>query len=223
MSTQKRIDKENLIIDAAEKVFFSKGFNAAKMEEVAAEAGMSKPSLYFYFQSKEELQMAITYRAFQLLVDRYYQIIRETSQITGAERVLKILEGYMAYSEKHFYYHEALFDYLSMIRNLNKQSIADQEKFKSIYFQRIQDIHNLPVSIVVKEIESGKKDGSITNPESAETIYLTAWAIVAGYIKLSIYGGAERNTIHHVSLKDWKSYIVELTKSLLTQNLNKNA
>lgn len=218
MVKEKRTIKENSIIDAAERVFFQKGYSAAKMEEVAKEAGMSKPSLYFYFQSKEELYMAITFRAFQLLTDIYYQIIRETSELNGADRVIRIMEGYIDYSEKHFFYHEALFDYLSLVRNMNKLSGADQNKVKSIYYQRIQDVHNLPVSIVVKEIESGKSDGSITNPESSETIYLTAWAIVAGYIKLSIYGGGE--TIHHVSLKDWKGYIIKLTRELLSQKLS---
>lgn len=218
MSTSKRVEKENSIIDAAEKVFFQKGFTTAKMEEVAQAAGMSKPSLYFYFRSKEELYMAITYRAFQLLIDTYYQIIRETSQLTGAERVTKILEGYMTFSERHFFYHEALFDYLSLVRNMNKVEGTEQEKVQSIYFQRIKDIHNLPVSIVVKEIEAGKSDGSITNPESAETIYLTSWAIVAGYIKLSIYGGSDRSSLHHVSLKEWKKYIIHITKNLLTKN-----
>lgn len=219
MSLEKRKEKEKIIIDAAEKVFFQKGFSAAKMEEVALEAGMSKPSLYFYFNSKEELHMAITFRAFQLLTDIYYQIIRETSQLTGAERVLKILEAYMTFSEQHFFYHEALFDYLSLIRNVSKATDAEQAKVKSIYFQRIQDVHNLPVSIVVKEIENGKADGSITNKEDAETIYLTAWAIVAGYIKLSVYGAGDRNSFHQVSLQEWKAYIIKITKNLLIQNL----
>jgi AcrR family transcriptional regulator len=215
MSTVKRTEKENIIINAAEKVFFQKGFSTAKMEEVAQAAGMSKSSLYFYFQSKEELYMAITFRAFELLTDIYYQIIRETSQLTGAERVIKILEGYMTFSEQHFFYHEALFDYLSMVRNHSKVTGIGQEKVKSIYFQRIQDIHNLPVSIVVKEIENGKADGSITNSERAETIYLTSWAIVAGYIKLSVYAGGDRNSLHHVFLKEWKAYIIKITKNLL--------
>ncbi len=217
MSTAKRKEKESLIINAAEKVFSQKGFATAKMEEVAQVAGMSKASLYFYFKSKEDLYMAITHRAFQLLTDTYYDIIDNTSELHGAERVLKILEGYMNFSEKYFFYHEALFDYLSLVRNLSNVSGAEREKINSIYFQKIQDIHNLPVSIVVKEIEAGKTDGSITNPESAETIYLTSWAIVSGYIKLSVYGGSERSSLHHVSLKDWKAYIIKVTRNLLNQ------
>ena len=217
MKSKKRTDKENKIIDAAEQVFFSKGYTGAKMEEVAKAADMSKASLYFYFQSKEEVYMAITFRAFQVLTDLYYQIIRETNGLCGADRVLRIMEGYITFSEKHFHYHEALFDYLSLVRNISKHSGEQQNKVHSIYFQRIQDIHNLPVAIVVKEIKSGKADGSITNPESAETIYLTAWAIVAGYIKLSIYAGGERDTLHHVAVKEWKAYIIQLTKKLLTQ------
>jgi AcrR family transcriptional regulator len=216
MVSKKRADKERMIIDAAEKVIFQKGFSAAKMEDVALEAGMSKPSLYFYFQSKQEIYLAITFRAFQMLTDIYYQVIRDSSGLSGEERVLKILESYLQFSEQHFQYHEALFDYLSFVRNHALATDEDDKTAQSIYFQKIRDIHNLPVSIVVKEIDAGKADGSITNPESSETIYLTAWAIVAGYIKLSIYAGQDRDTIHKVGIQDWKAYIIGLTKKLLT-------
>lgn len=213
MSSKKRTEKENKIIDAAEKVFFRKGFDAAKMEEVAAEAGMSKASLYFYFQSKEEVNLGITFRAFQRLTDLYYQVLREAKGLTGAEKVSRILHSYLTFSEKNFHYHEALFDYLSLVRSEKTEHKAAE----SIYYQRIEDIHNLPVSIVVKEIEAGKQDGSITNPQSSETIYLTAWAILAGYIKLSEYAGAERKTLYTVSIKKWKAYIIQLTHDLLTR------
>jgi TetR/AcrR family transcriptional regulator len=43
------------IIDAALDVFASKGFSAAKLDDIAARAGISKGTLYLYFASKEEL------------------------------------------------------------------------------------------------------------------------------------------------------------------------
>jgi len=131
---EKRQIKEGQILKAAEKVFFSKGYTQAKMEEVATECGLSKASLYFYFKSKEDLYMGITFKAFQALIDKYYLIIDENKGLSGAERVIRILSGYLDFSEKHFDYHEALFNYMSLVRSPNPQNRMVQ----SIYFKKIQ-------------------------------------------------------------------------------------
>lgn len=47
------------ILAAALKTFSSKGFAATKLDEVAKEAGVSKGTLYLYFESKESLFKAV--------------------------------------------------------------------------------------------------------------------------------------------------------------------
>ena len=43
------------ILDAALNVFAEKGFAAARMEDIAARAGVTKGTIYLYFPSKEEV------------------------------------------------------------------------------------------------------------------------------------------------------------------------
>lgn len=47
------------LLDAALDLFVEKGFAATRVEEVAARAGVSKGTLFLYFQSKEELLKAV--------------------------------------------------------------------------------------------------------------------------------------------------------------------
>ncbi|MDI1239681.1 MAG: TetR/AcrR family transcriptional regulator [Polaromonas sp.] len=47
------------LLDAALDLFVEKGFAATRAEEVAARAGVSKGTLFLYFQSKEELLKAV--------------------------------------------------------------------------------------------------------------------------------------------------------------------
>lgn len=47
------------ILDAALKVFSLKGFASTKLDEVAREAGVSKGTVYLYFESKEALFKAV--------------------------------------------------------------------------------------------------------------------------------------------------------------------
>ncbi|WP_088344895.1 MULTISPECIES: TetR/AcrR family transcriptional regulator [Rhodomicrobium] len=47
--------KSRQIMEGARAVFLERGFDAASMGEIARRAGVSKGTLYVYFQSKEEL------------------------------------------------------------------------------------------------------------------------------------------------------------------------
>lgn len=56
---QNRIYRERRILEAALKVFSETGYSGATMDAVAIEAGLSKPTLYQYFESKEALFSAL--------------------------------------------------------------------------------------------------------------------------------------------------------------------
>jgi AcrR family transcriptional regulator len=60
---QRRKDARPLeLLDAALELFVEKGFAAARAEEVALRAGVSKGTLYLYYPSKEELFKAVIVR-----------------------------------------------------------------------------------------------------------------------------------------------------------------
>jgi len=62
-------EKENTtecqILEAAKKVFLQKGFEGARMQEIADEAGINKALLHYYFRSKEKMFGAVFSAAFQ--------------------------------------------------------------------------------------------------------------------------------------------------------------
>jgi AcrR family transcriptional regulator len=55
--------KRRQIMDGAREVFLGQGFDAASMTEIARKAGVSKGTLYVYFDSKEQLFEAIAHEA----------------------------------------------------------------------------------------------------------------------------------------------------------------
>lgn len=56
---QNRMNRERAILDGALKVFAAMGYSGCTMDAVAAEAGVTKPTLYSYFPSKESLFQAM--------------------------------------------------------------------------------------------------------------------------------------------------------------------
>ncbi|CAN7178706.1 TetR/AcrR family transcriptional regulator [Phenylobacterium sp. LjRoot225] len=56
---RRKADRPAEIVQAALAVFAEKGFAAAKLDEIARRAGVSKGALYLYFATKEELFHAV--------------------------------------------------------------------------------------------------------------------------------------------------------------------
>jgi AcrR family transcriptional regulator len=56
---QRRARTRSSLIDAAATVFARRGYHGASLEEVAAEAGLSKGAVYYNFESKEALFLAL--------------------------------------------------------------------------------------------------------------------------------------------------------------------
>jgi len=63
------INRREQILEIATHLF-QKGFRATSLDHVAAEMGVTRPALYYYFRSKEELLAAIYDRAVGVLIDR---------------------------------------------------------------------------------------------------------------------------------------------------------
>ncbi|MDD4114947.1 MAG: helix-turn-helix domain containing protein, partial [Massilibacteroides sp.] len=59
MEQEEKKDVESRIIEAAKQVFVRKGFESATMGDIAAEAGIGRTSLNYYFRNKEMLFEAI--------------------------------------------------------------------------------------------------------------------------------------------------------------------
>nr|WP_198981885.1 TetR/AcrR family transcriptional regulator [Herbaspirillum sp. ASV7] len=66
--------RENAILDAATTVLGSKGYDLMTMDDVAGAVGISKPSLYKHFKSKEELVGETMIRLIDGAIDQLAQL-----------------------------------------------------------------------------------------------------------------------------------------------------
>ena len=64
-----RIAKERRILDAALRVFSETGYSGTTMDALASAAGLTKPTLYQYFASKEQLFSAMMLQQRDLMLD----------------------------------------------------------------------------------------------------------------------------------------------------------
>jgi len=67
------------ILEAALSVFAKKGFAAARMEQIAARAGVSKGTIYLYFDSKEAVFRALVHEVLGNQITRFTDFARASS------------------------------------------------------------------------------------------------------------------------------------------------
>ncbi len=86
------------LLQAAVDLFAEKGYAATSVREIVAAAGVTKPVLYYYFQSKEGIYLEIMTRASNDLQANLEAISDRASSVW--ERLLKLADTtYNAYSE----------------------------------------------------------------------------------------------------------------------------
>ncbi|MFN7008533.1 MAG: TetR/AcrR family transcriptional regulator [Allorhizobium sp.] len=73
--------KRGQILDGAKQVFMKMGFDAASMNDVTREAGVSKGTIYVYFQSKEDLFAALIDREKGRFAEALRDILAESRDV----------------------------------------------------------------------------------------------------------------------------------------------
>src|SRR5688572_6152827 len=62
--------KRQVITATAARMFATQPFHKVRLDDIAAQAGVGKGTLYIYFESKEDLYFSLVYQGFAELVDR---------------------------------------------------------------------------------------------------------------------------------------------------------
>ena len=73
--------KRRQIIEGARRVFIDMGFDAASMNDVTREAGVSKGTIYVYFASKEELFEALIEEERSAIFGDLYQALEQAGDV----------------------------------------------------------------------------------------------------------------------------------------------
>jgi AcrR family transcriptional regulator len=94
-----RVVREQQMLDAAVKVFSNRGFHAASMDEIAEVAGISKPMVYAYLGTKDELFLACLQREATRLMEAVAAGVRPT--VHPDEQLWNGLRSFFAFVGAH--------------------------------------------------------------------------------------------------------------------------
>lgn len=80
-----KLDRANLIFQAAIDTFSEKGFDKATMDDIAARANVAKGTIYYHFKSKEDLFIFLVEEGMELLQEAVLSKVQDT--MSGREKL----------------------------------------------------------------------------------------------------------------------------------------
>lgn len=157
--------KERLL-EAAIALFAEKGYSKTSVREIVAQAGVTKPVLYYYFESKEGIFLAIMTLAAEML----QQIISEVLQTPG-QCLERLIALYQRLSQAIAKYPDLVKLFFTMTFgmsqgapdcNLEEYPQRINETIKNIYFEGL-----------------AKGEVAEVNPEAVSLLFLSLFGLAA--------------------------------------------
>jgi AcrR family transcriptional regulator len=140
LKEQEREARKHLILDAAEKLFSTKPYNAVSMQEIADEAGLAKSSIYTYFPTQEVLFVEAAMRDASILFVEMEEILAKE----GKPDMGNIINTWIDFFSSHdsFFRMSAQF---MLYGNMSKESIERvnpiARRMLDIFDRALQRLH----------------------------------------------------------------------------------
>ncbi|MBP3039569.1 TetR/AcrR family transcriptional regulator [Bacillaceae bacterium Marseille-Q3522] len=99
------------IIEAAERIFFSKGYDHSTMDDVAKAAEFSKRTIYVYFNSKEQLYFEVMIRGYKKLLAMLKENQKLNQAADAIEELRQLAMTLYRFSNEHREYFQAIMEY----------------------------------------------------------------------------------------------------------------
>lgn len=174
-------ERRNRIIQSAEKVFLSKGYQATTMDDVAAEAELGKGTLYLYFKNKDELILALAMRLRMRMIDGFDEAIQRAE--TGLELLEGIASSYCTIVESNKNLFMLSFHVMAAGFDLDPTTPT---------YALWRESGEWSLRIVINAIERGRRDGSIRPDLDAPMVAMHMFSGMFG-ATLVQYGGTEEH------------------------------
>ncbi len=205
------------ILNAAEKLFFSKGYDNVSLNEIAKEVQLGRSTLYLYFENKEELFFAIVLRGAQILNKL---VLKESEKAkTSYEKLAafrdayyKFSKGYPDYLKAYNYLLSGRFDLANIEHTEYKWLPGSESKLYPEYKKKFEEIY-------IKKLEQG----NISNfpiPKFTVSEYLNEILILRREMLNILCNAVEQGKNEGIVRPDVNSVEVTVLQTLIANSLD---
>ncbi len=152
-------DKRERILDAAERIFGQRGFFAARVSEIAREAGVADGTIYLYFKSKDDLLISL----FESRMERVNQLLADAiADLTSpTAKLLALIRTYL----------KLIADQPSVAEVLTIELRQSSKFMKEASNPRFGDLLRMLAAVVAEGQAAGELGDTIPAPIAARMIF----------------------------------------------------
>jgi len=172
--SREKVRRQQEILLAARRVFFSKGIHLATVDDVAAAADLSKGSIYLYFDNKETLLAHLLLEGLQVLLQELEAASSSPESLSAEQRVCKLARAYYQFAQEHPYD----FRLLMAIDRGGFQDSVPADVYARILTDSIQGLE-----MVAEAVRLGVEEGSFVAADPAQAAG-SLWAALHGVLVL---------------------------------------
>ena len=136
---------EERILEAAKKVFHCKGYDGARMQEIADEAGVNKSLVHYYFRNKDNLFQAVFEDAFASLIAKLNEIF--FSELAFTAKIETFIGYYVTFLSQNSYLPlfilNGLYEKPDQIKKMLEKSHLSPERLMDKIRKQVKDELNL--------------------------------------------------------------------------------
>jgi len=159
---QEKAQRREALLNAAQIVFFDKGFERTSMDDIASKAGFSRALLYVYFKDKKDIYRSLRIRSALVLRERMLQHINPES--LGIEQIRQVGEAfYDFYSNDSDHYH-----CLSVDMSLSSQN--SHIKQETSEHPESLEAEKCTMQVMLDVLNTGLKDGSVSSTKVSDPL-----------------------------------------------------
>ncbi|MBT8220233.1 MAG: TetR/AcrR family transcriptional regulator [Bacteroidia bacterium] len=213
MKESTRLRKESFILHAAAGVMQKKGLTNFTMEEVAEKANITKVTLYSYFESKENLTMAVCYDVHTKMSHVVKAVIENNTDQNGLESCISIKSAMLHFFLENPFRARMMHEFLSIF-NMPDNKLSDAMKSSSYRLKLNENSVGLG-GMLNAELERGRRDGSIQSETQGIILFIYVMNCIAGYLTMvSMPGFKDDNTAEF--LEELTDYHELVARTMLT-------
>lgn len=204
--------RRNDIIDAAEKVFFSKGYDVATMDDVAKEAEFSKRTVYIYFNSKEQLYFEIMVRGYKILIDMIEVALADAKGMNSLDRIKEIGITLYKFNTEYPDYFDAIMCYENGEKDF-VNGIPDDSR------EECYALGEKIFGYLASALANGIEEGVIPSELDITSTAIVLWSCTIGLFNTII---KKRKYIEHYHKRNPEKLLLEGLDMLMISIENKN-
>jgi len=171
---QKKLIKENKLLDAAYHLFVEKGITATAIDEIVKKAGVAKGTFYLYFKDKEDILEKLILKKSSEIVKKALQEVSSKEFPSPVDKFLFFLEYIIDYLSKNrmlFRFLKKDFSWVFYKKITENDQLVEIKKAKEMFLKNLNTNYSQEelemVIFMILELVSSLTYSSIVNSEPA--------------------------------------------------------